>query len=344
MIGIEEVIDPNDYDCGVVVARFQIDELHKQHRNFMDFVIQHHRKVIVFLGQSRTPSTTRNPLDFTTRKLMVQKHYPTVNILPLVDNRSNSAWVKQLDSEVKKVFPNSKPILYGGKDSFIPYYVKGGGKFDSIELISGDVETNGTAIREQISRDVYESSKFRQGVIYSTYNRPPITFPTVDICSHDGEGNILLAKKPTEDKYRFVGGFVDTSDLDYERAAKREYREETQGEVNSLKYVLSQKVDDWRYRKERDGIMTTLFLGYHFMGASIASDDIAEVKWFPASIFTNPKKIKRLIMPEHQEMMGKLIQKIYEENLIPNLGDFYVKPEKRIDPDVAQPSKYQITL
>lgn len=341
---LETIVNPDEFDIGVVVARFQVDKLHEQHEKFMDFVTNRHKKVILFLGQPKTLPTRRNPLDFVTRKLMVQKYYPTVTIVALQDNRSDEAWGKILDSEIRKYFPSGKPLLYGSKDSFIPYYIKGNGRFDTTELISGDVETNGTAIREEIARDVQQSSKFRKGVIYGTYARPPITFPTVDICSHDGEGNILLAKKPTEDKYRFVGGFVDATDLSYEHAARREYREETQGEINNLKYVLSHQVDDWRYRKEVDGIMTTLFLGYHFMGPAKASDDIAEVKWFPISDFTNPEVINRKIMPEHQVMMAKLVQKVYEQNLIPNLGDFYMEKVSPVDPDVVQPSKYKVEI
>jgi len=341
---VGKLVNPKEYDVGVVVARFQVDDLHEQHKEFMDFIFSQHYKVIVFLGSPRTLPTRRNAMDFATRQTMIQRLYPRAIILPLTDNRKNSVWARELDNEIRKVFPNSKPLLYGSKDSFIPYYIDGKGKHTTTELVSNDYSTSGTDQRQKISREVLDSSKFRRGIIYATYARPAITFPTVDICSHDGDGNILLAKKPSEDKYRFIGGFVDATDSSYENAARREYREETTGEINNLKYILSQQVDDWRYQREVDGIMTTLFLAYHFMGPAKADDDIEEVKWFPVSEFTNPEVIKRRIMPEHQDMLAKLIQKIYEEQLIPNLGEFYRPKNERIDPDVLRPSEFGIKL
>jgi bifunctional NMN adenylyltransferase/nudix hydrolase len=341
---LETVVNPENYPVGVIVARYQVDDLHLQHVEFTDYVLKNHNKVIIFLGIPKTPADDRNPMDFATRMAMVRKLYPTAAILPITDERYNKDWVKKLDSKIREVFPNSNALLYGGKDSFVRHYIDGGGKFDTTELVSSDMETNGTDIREQISRVIIASSKFRKGVIHAVMARPATTYPTVDIVSHDGEGNILLAKKPNEPNYRFIGGFVDPTDLDYERAAQREYREETTGEINNLKYILSHKVDDWRYRKSKDGIMTTLFLGYHFMGPTKASDDIAEVKWFPISDFTDPDVIKRRIMPEHQEMMAKFVQKVYEQQLIPNLGEFYVEKKEPKDPNSVIPNEYEIKL
>ena len=212
-------------------------------------------------------------------------------------------------------------------------------------MVGNFTEVNGTQIREEVSREILESSKFRAGVIHSVYARYNTTFPTVDVCAYNDNGQILLAKKPSEDKYRFIGGFVDTTDLSLERAAYREFMEEVNGShITGLKYILSQKVDDWRYNGESDGILTTLFLGRYGYGQIKASDDVEDVKWFDVTKFTNPEYIKRNIMPEHQEIMAKLIQKVYEENLIPNLGEFYEEPKNSVDPDRVQPNKFEISL
>jgi len=328
---IAKVLKPEDYQVGVIIARYQINKLHDEQRKMIDFVLSNHKKVIIFLGVARTQATRRNPMDFPTRKAMIQRHYPSAVILPITDNRSNSDWSKTLDSKISEVFPNTKALLYGGRDSFIPYYE---GKFKTTELVGDFTEINGTEMREVVSREILESSKFRAGVIHSVYARYPSAFATVDVCAYNTDGQILLAKKPSEDKYRFIGGFVDSTDESLEIAAYREFMEEVNKcHISGLKYVLSQKVDDWRYRKEKDGIMTTLFLGRFGHGQVKASDDIVEVKWFHISYFTELRRIKNEIMEEHQDMMASLITKIYEQNLVPNLGEFYKPKQERIDPD-----------
>jgi hypothetical protein len=52
--------------------------------------------------------------------------------------------------------------------------------------------------------------------------------------------------------------------------------------------ILQAKIDDWRYRKETSGIMTTLFLTEYGFGMVSASDDIVDLKWidFIISVIT----------------------------------------------------------
>lgn len=339
---IKKVINPEDFQVGVVVARFQVNILHELQRGMLDLVLHNHKKVIIFLGTTNISPTRRNPLDFMTRKLMVQKHYPTANILPLPDKRSDESWSKTLDNKISEVFSGVKVLLYGGRDSFIPYYQ---GKHTTTELQSEFVEVSGTKIRESISREILESPKFRAGVIHSVYGKYDTTFPTVDVCVYNDNGEILLARKPDEEKWRFVGGFVDRKDSSLEVSANREFMEEVNGcYINNLRYILSQKVDDWRYRNEKDGIMTTLFLAKFGHGQVKPSDDISEVKWFNASAFSNPKFVRENIMEEHQDMIVKLITKVYSEKLIPNLGEFY-KPEIEVrDPEAVKPNGFKINL
>lgn len=342
IMDIAKVINPEDYQVGVIVARYQVHKLTSEQRKMIDFVLSHHKKVIIFLGVATTQATRRNPMDFATRQAMVQKYYPTVRVIPIKDNRSNAVWSKTLDGRISEVFPNTKALLYGSRDSFIPYYE---GRFPTTELIGNFTEVNGTELREEVSREIRESSNFRAGVIHAIYARYPQVNATVDICAYNDEGQILLAKKPSEDAYRFIGGFVDARDASLEQAAYREFMEEVNGShISGLKYILSQKVDDWRYTKEKDCILTTLFLGRYGHGQIKASDDVEEVKWFDVSSFTNPDYIKRNVMPEHQDMMAKLVQKVYEQQLIPNLGGFFKYKEIPKDPDAVKPSEYEIIL
>lgn len=318
-MNIKENLNYKDFNVGVLVARFQVNELHSGHRELLDYISSRHKKVILFLGVPRIKNTKRNPLDFASRKIMVQKNYPNIVILPLNDQRYNDKWSRELDGLVSVPFGEVPTLLYGSRDSFIPYYT---GKFPTIEL-EPSVEYNGTDIRDELSKEIIDSPDFRAGIVHATYAQRACTFPTVDIVVYNDEGEILLAKKPNEKYWRFVGGFVDRDDVSYEAAAKRELNEETGGNlvIGEPKYVLSHKVDDWRYAKEESGIMTTLFMAHRSFGMASASDDIETLIWLPINELSHYHGIRTLIMPEHREMMQKFIDKVYSENLIPNIGE-----------------------
>jgi bifunctional NMN adenylyltransferase/nudix hydrolase len=315
---IKTDFNPKDFDVAVLIARLQVDQLHTGHKELIDHIQSLHKKVILFLGVPRVEGTRRNPLDFAMRKMMVQSEYPNIVILPIVDQRSNEIWSNNLDSMIPTVYGSKKTILYGSRDSFIPYY---SGKYKTIEL-QPSVDYNGTNIREELSKEIIDSPLFRIGVIHQAYSQRPCTFPTVDICVFNDKGEILMAKKPNEALWRFVGGFVDTDDTSYEIAAEREFREETGGNcsVGEMTYITSQKIDDWRYRKETSGIMTTLFLAEYGFGMVSASDDIVDLKWIDFNNFSNYDGIRTNVMPEHRELMSTLVDKVYKYNLLPNIG------------------------
>lgn len=111
--------------------------------------------------------------------------------------------------------------------------------------------------------------------------RYPTVFATVDVVI-EFNGKLLLGRKASQKKFRFVGGFADPAlDNSYEDAAKREAREETSLSVSTVKYLGSTRIDDPRYRGTQDCIITHLFLAEEWEGTPTASDDIAELKWFP---------------------------------------------------------------
>lgn len=328
---LANVTDPSNYTVGGIVARFQIHELHALHKKMIEFVCQHHKKVILVLGVSRVTDTKRNPLDFATRKAMIQKDFPNIVILPLLDERSNKVWSENLDNLLKIPFGRQKILLYGSRDSFIPYYE---GKNETTELVTTS-PLSGTEIRNEVSREIIESKHFRAGVIHANFAKLPVTYPTVDIAVYNDKGQLLLARKPNEDKFRFVGGFVDRTDGNFEIAARREFNEETTCSILNPKYMFSHQVDDWRYRNDESGIMTTLFLAPFFQGRPTPSDDIEQLEWFDIHKLTNYRFLHNNIMEEHVDMMIKLVSKIYKEELVSNLGEFYVEKEKMLDPDAV---------
>ncbi len=253
----------------------------------------------MFLGVPIISSTKQNPLDFATRREMLLEKYPNIIVLPLKDMRSDELWSKNLDSQISTPFGELSALLYGSRDSFIPYYK---GKYTTTELIT-DTFYSGTEVRNQVSKEILSSSDFRAGVIHANYAQRPVTYPTVDIVAYNDKGQILLGKKPNETKYRFIGGFVDRTDKSCEDAAKREFSEETGGcEIGDLQYVSSGQINDWRYAGEEDGIMTTLFIGKFVFGSIQPSDDIESLHWlFPAEISNTD------VMEEHSNLFLKLV-------------------------------------
>jgi bifunctional NMN adenylyltransferase/nudix hydrolase len=308
---IKNSTNPSDFEVGVMIARFQVHKLHEGHIALIDSICNNHKKVIIFLGIPQVQNTDHNPLDFATRKAMVQKLYPNVIILPIKDNRSNEAWSHELDSMIKVPFGEKRALLYGSRDSFLPFY---SGKYQSVELIT-DIFYSGTEIRKQVSREILESEDFRAGVIHACTAQWPVAYPCVDVVAYNDKEQLLLAQKPNEEKWRFIGGHVDVSDESLEFAAKREFREESGNcEIDDLKYVGSIKVPDWRYAKERSGIVTSLFIGKFIYGAIKPSDDISALMWFniDSLLDMDYEGLEMLIVPEHIVLMEKLIKYLKE--------------------------------
>ena len=302
----------SNYEIGVIVCRMQVPYLHDAHKHLIDKVCENHSKVIIFLGVPRITKTEKNPLDFDTRRLMLQEYNSNVVILPLRDQREDSLWSIILDDQLSMAFDGQcNYLLYGSRDSFIPHYK---GRHKTVELISNHEEMSGTELRKIAANEPLNSAEARKGAINQAYGRRAVTYPTVDVVAYNNKGQILLARKPNEVKFRFVGGFVDGTDVNLEHSAEREFYEETSGsEITNLQYVCSSKIEDWRYEGERDGIMTTLMAGKFVSGSAKPSDDIADLKWVDFDEFK--ETYTETIMPEHVVIFGNLID-FFETNQI----------------------------
>ena len=286
-------------DVGVIIGRFQTPDLHAGHRNLIDSVRGEHKKVLMFICS--TPGvfvTRRNPLDYYTRMLMMQENYPDMIILPLHDMPSDEDWSRCVDQKIAETFGDHiSAALYGSRDAFIPHYT---GKFPTVEL-TDSFNFSGTEARQAASQEVRQHSEFRRGVVYAAHNKHPAVYPTVDIAviryssdtaPVDGKlvkvdlpQKIILGRKSTDpkDKWRLPGGFVDPRrDETLEAAAYREAKEELGQDSNlqGMQYLGSHLVDDWRYRKEIDKIVTSLFVSRWLWGALNPGDDLDEAKWF----------------------------------------------------------------
>jgi bifunctional NMN adenylyltransferase/nudix hydrolase len=291
---------------GVIIARFQTPYLHEGHRNLIDNVRSKHNKLIIVLGASPISGSRRNPYDYYTREKMIKKEYPEVVVLPISDHPSDKIWSQNLDMLLASVFPTEQFLLYGSRDSFIPYY---SGRFNTSELpVHGDY--NATELRKQYADKVFDSRDFRAGILYAYYNQYTKVYPTVDIALfRNNKTELLLGKKAINNRWRFVGGFADPEDANYESAAKRELMEECgELEVTSMTYEGSAKVNDWRYRSEVDKIITLLFSTDYISGEVVASDDIAELQWFKLADI--PEMIQTdQVNEEHLELFNFILTK-----------------------------------
>lgn len=290
-------------DVGVIVGRFQVDNLHEGHVDLIQKVIDSHSKVIIFLGLSPCKCTVNNPLDFEARKQMILAKFPSVIVLYILDQYSDVAWSDNLDSQIKNIVgPNQSVMLYGSRDSFIKYY---SGKYQCSE-IEQTVFMSGTDIRKKIANSVVSSPEFRKGVIWTVNNQYPKCFPTVDAAIIKDYSHILLGKRDKEPKYRFPGGFVSPGET-YEKAVLREASEETGLSFTELpKYLGSFVINDWRYRSEVDKITSSLFILNYSEGIPTPGDDIDELRWFPLA-----GSLKDVIVDEHKAMLFHLLTKFY---------------------------------
>lgn len=307
--------DIKEYQIGCVCGRFQVHELHDAHKYIIDQVVNNHKKSIIFLGVPKVVGTKKNPLDFDTRKKMIQASYPESVIIALPDIGDDIKWTAELDKRIREVYPIGEVLLYGGRDSFIPYYKKGKGQFDCKEL---DQYTfvSGTEVRKIVSETVKNSSDFRAGVIYNAYNQYPKVHPCVDVVPLSEDGKmILLAKKPDENGWRFVGGFTHPSDNSYEYTAIRKLKTDCNidSDVEDLKFVGACKIDDWRYRSEEDKIFTILYKCNKFSGNIQPSDDVSALKWWSIDelkSYLDLDKFTGPIVEEHKPLIVMLLKKL----------------------------------
>ena len=300
---------------GVVIGRFQVATLTEGHTKLLNTVLQECDAVLVCIGVSSVRNTRREPLPFKLRQEMVMDyvylHYGVSKrapiVVPIFDIGNNKIWCESLDAiieiEQEKRELNCKEIIiYGGRDSVVQYYV---GKHET-QIIENIPEISATKSREQIYKNgPAPTLLFRQGMIYASHWRYPTGFPTADAACFRGN-EILLCRKPNRTQFQLPGGFFDPAlDNSLENTALRELSEECNISADIYAYVGSFKVEDWRYTKEIDQIVTTVFTCLYIEGEPVAKDDIVFVDWFNIHDILN--QIDDIIYFPHQKIISNAI-------------------------------------
>ena len=183
--------------------------------------------------------------------------------------------------------PEQTVMLYGSRDSFIPYYH---GQFPTTE-VEVEVQISATEIRKRLASSVTNSRDWRAGACWAMANQWPKPMFTIDVAiMNEDYTKVLLGRKKREKNYRFVGGFAANSES-LEETVAREAKEEASVVLKDISYITSCPINDWRYRGERDKITTTFFIARIAEGIPAAGDDIHEVRWFDISeIFRNEEE------------------------------------------------------
>jgi len=142
---------------GIFVGRFQTPNLHNGYKYMLSELQISYDYYGLIVGSSTEPNE-RNPLDFETRKSMLEEYVykKPLFILELVDLNDNGRWTKELDriiceSITKSDIQINKNDIYliGSRDSFIPYY---NGEFNTLKL-------------EQYGK--YNSTELRTGIKFN---------------------------------------------------------------------------------------------------------------------------------------------------------------------------------
>ena len=294
-------------DVAFIIGRYQTHALHAEQIRMIDEVVKRHPRTIIVLGNSLMRGTIANPLDFRARKTMIQEKFPKLEVLYITDiPKDNTLWSANLDRLIKENTNNQTIALYGSKETFINKY---NGKFATFEFEASSF-VSADELRRQAVSNYQPNEQYRAGIVAAQANRFPTAYQTVDVAIVDDRGRLLMGRKPTETKWRFIGGFSDPNSVSLEADARREASEETKTEVDGFTYLGSLKINDSRYMGEVDCIKTIFFVGKYIFGRPEGGDDIAEVKWIPIKDLN-----KDDIGEFHHVLVDMLIEKFVNTDL-----------------------------
>ncbi len=291
---------------GVIIGRFQIDRPTMGHRDLINEVVSRHPNLLILLGQRPAYANTNNPLPFLVRMRMLTELYPHAVVLPVEDTRDDEPWVTQVDKLIRATIGIAPATLYAGRDSQILGAYTGRYPLEALTLPNEHISA--TATRAGIVP--IHSSDFRAGMIYATNTSSPRMDMAVDMAVITRDGNIILGRKPGENKWRFPGGMFDIGqDASFAHAATREMKEETTVVVRpqDWQFIGDFDVNDWRTRDTDEHVYRTMFFIQEkdYEPTVYAKSDL---EWAEAVHHT--RITKNLLVEEHHMLWDALVRTI----------------------------------
>ena len=280
---------------GVIVGRFQTPDITPGHEFLFEEVYKRHDNIVVFIG-CKPPNyqpDEKNPLDFFSRKAMIQGSKPNVSVLSITDNREDIEWSLELDKRIDEVRGTFDVILYGSRDSFISHYK---GRFETYELES-NIIYSATSVREKIIQSAKESEDFRAGVIYGLSNKLVcgLHHSYGLIVQKDKKGyKVLLGKKRGEKEYTLFGGIYNPeTDKSYSDTVKRNIREQLgkNFEIGSTKFLFDSQLNHWAYSSSNEKIHGNFFICEVAWGYPTPNSEFELVEWVPIESFEAKKLV-----------------------------------------------------
>ena len=281
---------------GVIVGRFQTPDITPGHEFLFEEVYKRHKNLVVFIGckPPHFQPDEKNPLDFFSRKSMIQASKPDVSILSITDNRYDEEWSIELDKRIDEIKGAFDVILYGSRDSFISHYK---GKFETHELES-TIIYSATSVREEIIQKELEDKKFRCGFIYGLSERLVCglhnSFGLLYEKEENGKIKILIGKKRGDKEYSLFGGvYSPDSDKNYADTMKRTMKEQLGDniEIGSVKFLFDAQLDHWAYKSSNDKLHANFFLCQRAWGYVRPNHDYELVEWVTLEEFENKKLV-----------------------------------------------------
>ena len=289
---------------GVIVARFQVPELHKGHRYLIDFVRERHKTVLIVLGVRAGARNKINPLTFSERDIMIRQEYSDAEdiiVRSLSDHPfSHEKWSENLDVVIDGVRLDRDVVLYGSRDSFAPLYSTKRFPLIEVPMVHKD---SGSAIRDAL--EFPHTRDGRAAIIYDVQHSFGKMYATSDlaiICP--AENTVLLIEKKSHDGLlSFMGGFADKTDVTGKDVALRERSEEIKNiSIGDPCYIEAISINDPRYTGTPDGIMTSFYWASFRGGNPLPDDDADSVHWIKR------EKLSSVLVPWHQPL-GELLNR-----------------------------------
>ena len=297
---------------GVIVGRFQTAEITPGHEFLFSEVYKRHKNIVTFIGckPPHFQPDEKNPLDFFSRKSMIQASKPDVSILSITDNRYDEEWSFELDKRIDEIRGSFDVILYGSRDSFISHYK---GKFETCELES-TIIYSATSVREEIIQKELEDKKFRCGYIYGLSEKLVCglhnSFGLLYEKDEKGKLKILIGKRRGEKEYSLFGGIYNPAvDKSYSETMKRTMKEQLGNnvEISSVKFLFDYQLDHWAYKSSPDKIHGNFFLCENSWGFVRPNQDFELVEWVSLEDFD-----KKEMVSEFEMFKDKYIEALKE--------------------------------